>query len=98
MNFKFEWKLVKIYPTEKVGEQETEKRTIVLLESNEDVQYPQSISIDLRKEKTKLIEEKDLKVGDTVSVPFTVWSNENKDKTKHYNSISAWNIRKVEKN
>lgn len=78
-----------ITPIEHIGEKETPKFTLVLAE--QDVEYPKSLAVDVRGDKTQWHDQ--YAIGEEVTVSINHKSREHKG--RHYNSISAWKIEKT---
>lgn len=83
----FTWKIVFIGDVETVGANNSPKQTIVLEESN-DKEYKSSVAVDLRSDKTSLLQSYSL--GDFVTVSLNPKAREYNG--KYYNSISCWKI------
>lgn len=83
----YEGTIVKILPLETVGQNNTEKRTIIL-EENRESEYKGGIAFDLWGEKIAMIEGHN--EGDTVTVSLN--SRVREYNGRRYNSISAWKI------
>ena len=88
----FSGKITYISQVEKVGEKEVEKMTICIRESG-DVQYPQSLAVDIMGEKVANFKPK-LKVDQEVTAYLnTKYRRWEKDwKTSVFNGITAWRI------
>ena len=83
----YEGKIVQILPIEKVGQNQTEKRTVIL-EENRESEYKGGIAFDLWGEKMTIIDGHN--VNDIVTVSLN--SRVREYNGKWYNSISAWKI------
>lgn len=83
----YEWKIVKILPIEQVGQNNTDKCSIVL-EENRDSEYKGWLVFDLWGEKTSLIDgyaEWDIIIA-------SLNSRAREYNGRWYNSLSAWKI------
>lgn len=87
----YEWLVTYIWETQEVWDNKLEKRMFVV-EEDSDKEYKGSISFDLYKDKTALID--NIKLWDKARVRFNVKSREYNG--KYYNSITAWRINKIE--
>ena len=83
----YEGKIVKILPLEQIGQNNTDKRTVIL-EENRDSEYKGGIAFDLWGEKISMIDS--YNEGDTVNVSLN--SKVKEYNGRRYNSISAWKI------
>lgn len=83
-------KITYVWKEELVGQNQTLKVSFVVEET--DVQYPNSLCIDLFGEKTNLI--KQYTTGDVVKVQLTCRAKEYNG--KYFNSIGAWKIEKIQ--
>ena len=83
----YEGKIVKILPLEQVGQNNTDKRTVIL-EENRESEYKGGIAFDLWGDKITMIDS--FNEGDIVSVSLNARVREYNG--KWYNSISAWRI------
>jgi len=86
----YEGKIIKILPVEKVGKNQTEKRTVIL-EENRDSEYKGGIAFDLWGEKMSMIEGHN--EWETITAHLNARAREYNG--KWYNSISAWKIEGV---
>ncbi len=83
----YEGKIVQILPVEQIGQNNIDKRTVIL-EENRDSEYKGGIAFDLRGEKITMID------GHTPGSTITAFLNVKvrEYNGKRYNSISAWKI------
>jgi len=90
----FTWEIIYISPIELAGSSEKfEKRTVVLEEIT-DNKYKWSISVDLLKDKVRIIEWH--REWDIVEISFNLKANKNLTTWKYYNSINWRYIKEVE--
>lgn len=85
----YEGKIVKILPLETIGQNNTEKRTVIL-EENRESEYKGGLAFDLWWDKLSMLE--GYNEGDIVTVSLNARVREYNG--KRYNSISAWKIEK----
>lgn len=83
----FEGKVSHILEMESIGENGTPKQTVVLEEVT-DREYPWSITVDFRRDKTELLA--NVSVGDVIKVWLNTKAREYNG--RRYNSISAWRM------
>lgn len=85
----YEGKIIHIGEVITVGQNDLEKRTIVLEEVT-DREYPWGIAFDLLKDKTSLIDP--FKEGDVVKVSLNFRANYSDKADRYFNNITAWRI------
>jgi hypothetical protein len=86
-------KIIKVGDTQTFGNDFTKRELVI----KTDEQYPQSISIDLLKDKGALLDA--YRLGDNVKVGINIggreWVNP-QGETKYFNSITGWRIEKLQ--
>jgi hypothetical protein len=85
----YEGKITYIGDVETVGQNNLQKRTVVL-EEYTDREFKWGIAFDLIKDKVDLIDQ--FKVGDFVKVSLNSRTNYSENTQRYYNSITAWRI------
>ena len=83
----YEGIITNILDVEQIGENKTDKRTVIL-EENSDREYKGGLAFDLWGEKVSLIDA--YKVGDIINTSLNVKVREYNG--RRYNSISAWKL------